>query len=636
MISSLRILLLVLIFTRVEGQDSTAVAAKDSTAHTLVQFSPFYAVDERQSVNYMRSFNDADAFLTSFGVSVFNAIRGEVPNLVMSPAVRQPNASLRTPFFPGHDKAGYLVDGVPFNLAMGSPFLYNLNGFDFASVAAVSSPNALVGFELPSGSALILRSRNGAGYTRGTFEFNSFFTLAWGNNGENWLTSNSVAYMKDFGKIDARISYNLTTDQFEKVWDKVPYFHTIKINTGITITDRLSARLIIDNRFMNENYDIFSSAMTRNNNSALGNLTLNYRLAEGISLSSQWAQSNSDSTYTEAFNGVTSRKWFQQNSRLIGNLFANLQRKLNPSFTLGAVAGVQWSDGLADSRRSNFFGTPVERHLALKSQSAVGMVNLDYRSMLNLSVQYRHTSYDTTWSGGPVNEAFSVGAGYSFLNLLRLKPLSLGRIRVSYGQGPQVRNATYPYGGLPAPVIGPVSTRWEAGVDLGTTGGWQVSGSFFSEPDVVSLERDAGFYKILLTSERLVQGWEATVSYQTPARSDFVNRSSMLFSTNESKGTLAIVDPWSYRRASLLNESRWRSVALILLLEYSHLTGDYETTALKFREISLRIDSPFRASARRMSFTVSGRNLLEFFPGPDDEPRAGSIKSVSVSLNLVL
>ena len=630
------------------SQDTTSVAKPDSVKSTRIQFTHYYSQEQWSSVNFLRVFNNRDNFLPSNGVNVFNAIRAQLPNLAMPPTVFQAVATVRADIASNGSRIGYLVDGVPFNANIGMPAVYNLNSFEFSSISSASSANALTLFDLQGGGALLLKSRDGLGYKKATFEFNTYFTNAWGyyaasvssSSKELWLTSHSFAYMQDFGKVDTRVSYNLSTES-SGLERGIPSYHSLKVNTGVEFTEKLNVRLILEDRFnLMPNSSQFPFSEVRSQNYFQANVMARYRAFDWLELSGQWVSSKRDSTVKFAIDPF-GRQWDRNDDRNMWNMFANFRKTVGGSFLVTALAGIQSSAMDGDMLITSFSGQSqgtLSRSRSIKSQSFVWGTDLAFRKLLNLSFQYKVIEYDTVSSGEHSRSAFSVGAGLNFSELLRWSNLPLGRLRFSYGEGYQVKYASYPHPTFARPSFGRLVKNWELGTDIGLIGSkLDLTINYFHSLINTSTSTRSGWFVVSQFGDFIEEGWEGMLRYHTVTNKSRSYRSSLVFSTYTPRFVPDAITSSRFVRVGLFNELKVRSITLGILLEHNLSTGILEANSLKLRDITVIHDLNYKKpnSKIKANLSVTGRNLVEFFTGPDYEKLFRFDKSISLGLNLV-
>ena len=134
-----------------------------------------------------------DSLLSQFsaGISVLNTLRGQVPNTGIGPAAQ---------FATARANLLYVIDGLP--SYSGITDYYNMNSFDYASIAFLSRGNAASLYGgAGSNGAFVLKSKTGENQTRPTIEFNSYSTYAWDDPGARpitqWYFSNYASLRKN-------------------------------------------------------------------------------------------------------------------------------------------------------------------------------------------------------------------------------------------------------------------------------------------------------------------------------------------------------------------------------------------------------------------------------------------------------
>ncbi len=630
------------------SQDTTSVAKPDSVKSARIQFTHYYSQEQWSSVNFLRVFNNRDNFLPSNGVNVFNVIRAQLPNLAMPPTVFQAVATVRADIASNGSRIGYLVDGVPFNANIGMPAVYNLNSFEFSSISSASNANALTLFDLQGGGALLLKSRDGLGYKKASFEFNTYFTNAWGyyaasvtsSSKELWLTSHSFAYMQDFGKVDTRVSYNLSTES-SGLEQGIPSYHSLKVNTGVDFTEKLNVRIILEDRFnsMPES-NWFPTIESRIQNYFQANVMARYRAFDWLELSGQWVTSKRDSIVKLVYDPF-GKQWDRNDDRNMWNMFANFRKTVGGSFLVTGLAGIQSNAMDGDMLITSFSGQTqgtFSRSRSIRSQSFVGGTDLAFRKLLNLSFQYKFIDYESVSSGERSRSSFSVGAGLNFSELLHWSNLPLGRLRFSYGEGYQAKYASYPHPTFARPSFGRLLKNWEFGTDIGLIESkLDVTINYFQSLINTSTSTRAGWFVISQFGDFIEEGWEGMLRYHTVTNNNRSYRSSLVVSTYTQRFVPEAITPSRFVRIGLFNELKARSITLGILLEHNISTGIFKANSLKLRDITVSHD--FRSmklnSKIKVNLSLTGRNLVEFFAGPDYEDLFRFDKSISLGFNLV-
>lgn len=632
------IMLLLLSAHYTYAQDSLAV---DSVKESRVYFTHYYDQAQWSSVNFLRSYNDRKKFTPSNGVPIFNAVRAQVPNLLLPTRVYQAFGTPRSDLANVREEVGYLIDGVPFNANLGLMDIYNLNGFDFSALAVASSPASLAFIDLPGRGAMMLQSRDGRGYMKPSFEFNSYFTTVWNddpsqNMSEALVTSNSFAYMQDFGEADLRVSYNLSTNGTQY---RTPFYHNVKVNTGFDITPRLSARIILDDRYTIDKTSLdLGAPASKWQNFFQSNFTITYQFSEWFSLSGQWVISQRDSIIDLTNDTVGFHEFRDRNdNQILWNVFARFQKQVGNHFSLSGFLGFQQVNLEREVSTTGYFNgsqTSNRNVFLLGSNSGSGMVTVSYDKLLSASFQFRQTVYDTVRSGDPARNTYSVGAAFNYAELLKAEALPMGRIRVSYGEKNATKYGSYPHATMAYPGRPQLGTFWEVGTDLALgSSAFDFTLNYFSSTIKDGISYQYGYFGYTTDLKVIDDGWEVLLNYQPQINGGFFNRSTLSFSTYDVAFLPQTGYASSFHRAGLYNESRWNDILVSFLLEHTAYSGVVNTNAIRFRDLTIGFESG-NATDGRFTFLITARNFTEFFAGPDLEKRVPFNKSVSASINL--
>jgi hypothetical protein len=278
-------------------QDSNRLQEDTVNIQKAIQYTPYFSQEKLKSLgNYVGVVDDSLLFQFSSGISVLNTLRGQVPNTDISPHAQ---------FATARQNSLFVIDGLPYQSEISS--YYNMNSFDYSSIALLSRVNAAAIYGgTGANGALILKSKTGENQLKPAVEFNSYSTLSWydienpnsdSETTKQWYLSNSVAYMQDFGKIDTRVSYNFLAIPSTSDFDRHSNGHNFKINTGFDLNPKFNARLIIDNLYTKSSYSssafnpqqgiVVPSEGKTNNNLFQGNLILRYQPLRWLTLTSQ-------------------------------------------------------------------------------------------------------------------------------------------------------------------------------------------------------------------------------------------------------------------------------------------------------------------------------------------------------------
>lgn len=440
--------------------------------------------------------NDREIFQLSSGLSIFNTLRGQVPNADIGASALAASTSLRgqTPLL--------VIDGLPLNQAIIGN--YNFNAFEYKSISAISSGNAAAGFYATSGmsGALLLQSKTGEGYDRPTIEVNSYSTLASRRNTiadltdtdntiQQWVLSNSVAYMQDFGAFDTRISGNFTTLPSPSTGaDAHTRSYAFRINSGVSITQKFTARVILDSYYQklsSLNAIPYYSTGTQQDD-GLGhqklwqaNLALSYQLLEWLKVSTQGSLSkieNDTRDYTvRSFPNTTPPSQVLETStldhkRTFANLFLSANKKLSTNFSFTAFTGLQYEkfksnrEWVQAQSEPDYYVNFSRQWIEPKINSWLNGVGFNYHGFVFADASYRRDR-----SSGEHSDTYAASGSFVYSEAFHLAGniFSSGRIRGSIGKTDLVNVVTYPYGWPESMAANmPVSGKnFEAGTDAG-------------------------------------------------------------------------------------------------------------------------------------------------------------------------
>lgn len=680
----------------VEDQDSTRrTIRQDTTAReTTISYGPL-GRRKISSLGYTTvTVDDPQLLHQSSGLSIYNTLRGQVPNAGMDQSALSPYVQLRgqTPVL--------VIDGIPV-----SPWVngnYNLNSFEYQGISAISSGNAVAGIYGASGmgGALLLQSKTGENHEQATIEVNSYSTLAAQKNSEfertttddvyerQWLLSNSVAYAQDFGAFDTRISGNfISLPSTNADDDKHTRSYAFRINSGVTITKRLTARLILDSyyqRFSSFIDDPYYGGTWRSDGIdhrklLQGNLNLTYRMLDWLTISTQGSLSKIErdgrdhiiATIPDAQPMEGRNTQNEDHNRRFTNVFVNANKKLSASFSLTAFTGLQYEKFHADQRTSmvsyNEF-TVSGRYLDYKTTSWLNGVGLNYRDVAFVDVTYRRDkSYDDH------EDTYSASGAFVYSEAFHLSSpmFSSGRIRGSVGKTGLTNIMNYPFTWendlqyyLPVP-----GKNFEAGTDIGflndriTLGFSCFRNTLDKTYTYMAIPGPGGFgYVLVNIGSTKISGWETSLNAVVIKNENLRLTTKLLW--NKYKTTFNVdddlipfpsnnpIDPdW---RASMLNRLTWKNVFFNFLLDarkggrYMQLSDpgiwtDEDGTQIKLRDISIGVNlTPAllgKIGVREAMISVSGRNLWTIYSKSSDNivDEASSytfMKSGSLSLSL--
>lgn len=437
-----------------------------------VEFTPDGAARSIRSLPYyVVPVTDPRLREASMGMSVLNTLRGQVAGLFVSPQFVTTN-----PFGPS---TLMVVDGAPVNSDIAS--LSNLNTFDY-QLPTVITGNAGAYYGMYGGAnGVILQSRSGEGYDRGTFIFNTYNTS--GNikapdgtvfEGQKFgllRLSNSLAYAKDFGAVDLRVSANYTfnpeyTDLTNPVFP-VPIMTrlkntNLKVNAGWNITSKLRARFIAE-----KNSETTSAEIRRTNPTTIDkfqndygntrtNLSLEYDAKPWLKFSSLLQKSSIDRH--QQFYPYAPVDHYTHDRNLF-NLFANFHKQLTSTVALSASTGIQ-----RDKAKGSF---------PYYINSQLNTVGVSFKDQLFVDGTFRFDKSDI--DPDKSKQTWSLATGWLFSELMKTgNGFPYGKLRASVGRYSYANMQFYPQvitdmqGRFPEKFVdaSKQSFRYELGTDL--------------------------------------------------------------------------------------------------------------------------------------------------------------------------
>jgi hypothetical protein len=467
------------------GQDSTSVKQTDSLRRAVVQYTPYYSQPLMTAGIYVQAVLDSNLYKFNQGISIYNFLRGRVPGLVISPYAVLSVPGFRSEYY-GSQSATVLIDGVPFNSAIGG--YLNMNAWEYSNITVSPSTNALAFLDLPNSGIISLTSKSGAGFKRPTVEFNSTPLAGWREvqpmggsktTNKDWYVNNSLAFMQDFGAVDVRVSYNalkpwLSPSQYLV---EEPMSHNLNLNLGHRLSNKGDIRLITNGTLRTQNDDYLRESNTNTPfpvpadtgriQSKLGflnvNLTARYQLNNWVRLTAQVALSAQDSSYEWRNTAYGIRTTEKQNGQKRASLYFNANKTLKQNITLSGFAGIQHTS--IDTKRAQ-----------TANSSSADLTEGFNRTYLSggSSLTYKDFVSTTTLVKLPVKEGdyanYSASGAFVFSQLLNLPALSHGKVRATIGKNHFTDYSSYPFqrynfSFLPGRTTPMVSFEW--GTDIG-------------------------------------------------------------------------------------------------------------------------------------------------------------------------
>jgi hypothetical protein len=623
-----------------------------------IRLMPNFPSQKIKSIGtYIATVEDSATLRLSYGLSVLNTLRGRVPNTGISPIA--PFATIR-------QNALLMIDGLSY--VQSSLNLYNMDAFDYEQLSVLSR-NASVWYGIDAaGGAFLIRSRTGEGYLKPSFEVNSSLISAPAKLGTSSLSqsyfSNAVAYMQDFGKIDARISYT-----YRPIFSRNDKSHNIKINTGFNLNSKFSARLIVDkiyNRSFSSNRSskpiitdtiyneidssyyyvsdsiIFSSSETRNESAfTQGNLMLKYQPLRWLTFSSQGSLGRfSDSD--QSLNNGNKTQLDSEQSRSLVNIFATIEPNLGRSFSLSTVLGMQYLS-YERERFSNYGYHATSYH----DKYYLSSIHLGFRDFLFANYTLRK-DFESSIPDDNEKPTHSFTAAFLFSEAFGWKNdfFTSGRIRAGTGHA-------FTEQAFSSTTIRRPEALMEIGTDL----------SFFKNRAGLTInyfERKRKYWKSVLTATTAYQdyfnvpesndnGLEIILEATPIKRNDFNYRTTLLWWKSQSdfypESDVPLING---ANSSFLNTITFRNFLLscLVVMQEGELLLHQEANdhrQIKLRDLSFGYD--FSKAVSRIGFkkahvSLSLRNNWLFYSssGKDIETyfTNGPIQSSSLNLYLML
>lgn len=664
----------------IKAQDATETAQSDTVQSdtvqmNVVQVTPYYSHELTTSSNYVKKMDSPDLLRFSSGVSIFNSLRGQVPAFSVSPYFNQANASgIRTGPYPFTSQALIVIDGVPFNNYIGN--YLNLNSFEFSSISAFSNTSALNFLGGINSGAFVLASKTGEGVTEPLFEFNTYATYGWGEvaNLQNGLTdkkgewdlTNAIAYSQDYGVIDTRISYTIQKKFFQSYAE--PYFHNLKVNTGLMASEKFDLRLIVDGRYSRYADTFLSRGLqgpTNTNQTASdffanGNLVARYKFAQWLVATSQLTLSRyeSDSKKTGSDWGLVAKT---TNSRQQVNFFLNGSKKIGRNLNISGLTGIQYVRQNIEEFQSRYgpFTREFEDQINLedKNPALLAQASFNYHDVFVLSAHYRSGTHINLRNDKKPVRAHFVASSFIFSELIGKSLLSFGKLRASMGARTVTSFNSYPIINTDYVLFPPDKQslyyvrNLEAGLDIGFLNSrLMLTVNYFKNREVYDMP-----YGVIITVDQyLNRGWESEIRYKTVKKNTRSFESGIVLSNTKSRIDLKTSKGGDYGKPFLrtgwFNQLNHKSIILTILIESeNNYTGYYSNTGFikssftKLRDVSLGIRLPktwfISTLSKGATFSLSGRNLIKLSgSGTDLEETSGFPifeKSMSMSLNVI-
>jgi len=641
----------------------------DLTLLDTIKISPFHYQDKNTRINYSKIIADSSVLQQSSGISILNSLRGQVPGLMLSPYIRNYPANFR-----GRNLE-MIVDGAPFNSLIMN--YYNFNSFDFSDITFLSNRTTHSFIDSQNSGAIVLSSKSGSGYTKPTIEFNSYGTYAWWKGIgigsvitskplEDYLLSNSIAFMNDFGLIDLRVSYNnhATLIDPEKRLIRSPLLHNIKLNIGAEVKDKFVIRFILNsqlNKYKSDyliESDLFpdDTISDKGHQKFLyGNLIAKYKVFDWLSLTSQVTISRgvSSSSFTQ-IEAIASnsqrliRESDKNERRATENIFFDAHKLIGKKIILKNFTGLQFIQQQADKFWSvrNTFGEIFDKpKRSVNSSSIVTGLTLQDIDLWNVNVSYRNTIYSDDFESSKNRTSnYSFGSSFIFSDLIKSKIFSFGRIRANFCStiAQPIMRFSWLDLDLNNVSVNETNKSFEAGADvLSANSKIGISFNYFKDKfnnknwDNYINEGDVMAISFLTEDQWSNKGWEADIKLDL-FKNEIVNyHLGFLFSSQRFRGENDLNFSNRVISYSVNNQFIFKSFTLSLLVDALDRNSRIESSFIKLRDLSIYYKIPISGLILEEAyFSMSGRNLYVFdISGIDEEQNPQ--KSISLSLTMV-
>lgn len=656
------------------GQDTTRLP-QDSMRHTVTEITPYYQLSVNKAHVYTKLIDDPILLKPLAGISVFNALRGQVPNLTFpayfSNAIfvgaRLPGAQ----FEPGGD-ATWFMDGVPFTEGIGR--YTNTNSFEFASIAAILSANQVSAIQGTRSGSFNLVSKSGEGINKPLFEFNSYTAKGWfeqpgfrggnSNRFNDWQLSHSLAYSQDFGAVDTRISYNLATRNLD-LFTNLADLHSLRVNTGLTLGKHFGARLIWDARLSQrkDSYEwridfppptvTYPVEEKKREGYHQFNLRLHYEMIPGLKISSQIVANARDSLFNRKISFSKTQNQITDN-RKMANLFLTLDRKVGKHLNINAFAGSQHQWHKKEMRQSysdTIQELSAEKKFELYSAHTALGASVTFQRFLVISHNTRLGKNEfSALPDAATFHDYSWGTTLVFSELWHPGFLQLGKLRFSSGK----IDEGYPGQRHPLLTSFPrfLETRpirnTEVGMDLVILNSrLSMSATRFKETESFTLQLGTNKSQVDIQKS----GWELDARFKIIQKKWLLHSFHYLYATlldeTEVNGSTSSLVPKAVpdNRQSFFNILQSGPFQLSILIESMKVSNSIETSSFtKLRDVTLGYEIPIKwlekILLKSVFVSISGRNLHTFKSSGTDFETQFSIDGVSMydkslSLNLL-
>jgi hypothetical protein len=661
--------------------DSLAIV-KDSAS--WLQASNFYTPPRppREHGNFNISINDPRVFTINSGVNVLNTLRGQVPSLGVSAEVGIGSASIRSGY------TGFLVDGVPFGSLM-VPYL-NLNSSEYDRITVLSSNSNIFPGSLSLQGGILLTSRTGEGYSHPAIEFNSYSTMSWnegqagpmgspGKASERWMINNGVAFMQDFGAIDARVSFNYRTNPSNAFGNPESNTPSIRVNTGFNIHPKLNLRMILDKVYTEGSTNPNTSSNTHEQNFDQATFVMNLNPFHWLFLNTQHSFTDISSHNRERSPLAQSTSDNIQEQRF-HKAVVTFKPSLGENFGVNGYVGFQQQSlyqKIKAAMRSNTGTSALGQWQEYNIGSTLIGSTFSFRDFLFADVNLRRDNYSALPDDKNPRDVKTAGASFVFSRAFGIEStgFSMGKIRFCAGDADQSNAFYFPFSWNQEDQYLPPSgeTQHEFGTDL----------NFINDRLTISASRfkrvQEGLYLetplppwiggppvIADLGELHTSGWEIIVGSTSINRRDLKLHTKLIWSKykteikSESDGgggeDIVIGNPNPDWTGSILNQLTWKRIFVNCVVDirkggdnifYSYtpsgpvlITQDASNTKLRELSFGFQLNPGLlsRWGVDGLDISVAGRNLITFYKKSTEDPEnfsgASYLKSVSAGVRL--
>jgi hypothetical protein len=644
----------------------------DSAFVTPISTTPIHTQRKLSSYGYyVGHVNDPYTAHIFSGVNVLNMLRGNMPGLSLSAGIPTATGGVRS------NQSLLVVDGIASNIGLLGN--YNFNSFDYHHISASGSPNAGMLYGGNSGDGTIfISSKTGEGYSRPSFEFNSYTTFIkddiaeagyLGNFPDRWIFTNSLAYQQDFGAIDTRVSYNFSTYPFSDSDIGHNHTHNLKVNTGAKFGNRLSARLIFDYSDQNvkQLFPPSTSFAKTDRNHTQGNLLVQYQATDWLKFTSQHAMSkgNVDGVYFYENNQ-------HDQERKTHNLLASFNKQFH-FLEITGFAGYQIEDTKFKSSHQGNFSQGWQGN-QFSNEGFLGGLEMTIARAWYFDFHYRADN-PSLYPPDKKFNSWSISNSFIFSDAFRLanETFTSGKVRMAFGKTDLGLTTPYPgrRTGQDPSKFGVTTLSPRSSVELGG------DLHFFKDRLTISStyyryrDKDAPFnssfpgspYPIMNIADLETNGWEVGLGVM-PIKTRRVNLTSTLFwwkantetvglNGNPGSGGVVVLGRANpYWSASVQNRLVCGNIFLNVLIdmfEADRLIPDGNPPSMRVkrntmgsvRDLTAGFSIPqsmlHKINLQGALISCSMRNYVTLFsedPGENSFFLSGPMKSISISLSV--